>query len=163
MKILHKLLTSATFVCVLAAGSAWAESPLISRMQAFVVELDAEGSEVFKPADKASPKQVIEYRLVYENTGEQPLKDLAVTGPIPQNTRYVADSAASMTTGAFQVSIDDGKNWEGEPVVRQRINDQGQLEEVIIPPAEYTHVRWVAQRPLAAESSQEYRYRVQIQ
>ena len=139
------------------------DNPLKSSMEAYTVELDADGREVFSKADKAIPKQVIEYRLKYANESERPLNKLAITGPIPSNTQYIADSAATMSRANLVVSIDDGENWESEPVVREVKQPNGQIERVIIPAEQYTHVRWQAASPLRGNSEQEYRYRVQIQ
>jgi hypothetical protein len=57
------------------------------------------------------------------------------------------------------VSIDGGKTFEGEPVKRMVENEQGKKVEKIIPPSEYTHVRWVLQQPLSAGETKSFSYR----
>ena len=158
---LKRSLFAAT-LAVMSFSSA-AESPLISTMSAYLVEVDDTGNEVLKPAEKARPNQVIEYRLNYSNQGDSPIDGLAITGPIPDSTIYLADTAATMVRNNFKVSIDGGKTWDDEPVLRLRENQFNQMEQVVIPASEYTHVRWYAATPLVANAEQQYRYRVQIQ
>ena len=160
------ILKTPLFAAVLAVAApfaSFAESPIVSSMEAFIVDQDAEGNEVLREADKALPNQVIEYRLNYANRSAQPINGLAVTGPIPESTVYIADTAATMARTNFKVSIDDGETWEDEPVLRLRKAQNGEMVQVVIPASEYTHVRWNAASPLLAEAEQQYRYRVKIQ
>ncbi len=154
------------FIVALAIGlpfAGYADSPLVSTMQAYLVTQDADGNEVLKPAEKARPKDVIEYRLSYSNVSAEPISGLAITGPVPESTVYIADTAATMERSNFKVSIDDGETWEDEPVLRTRKNDRGEMQQVVVSPSEYTHIRWYAATPLLANAEQQYRYRVQIQ
>ena len=164
MKLLSSLsrLFLAAFIAA-ASFAATADTPLVSTMAAYLVEIDESGNEVLKSADKARPNQIIEYRLAYSNNSDQPINGLAITGPIPDNTIYLADTAATMVRNNFKVSIDGGKTWDDEPVLRLRENELGELEQVVVPASEYTHVRWYAATPLLADAQQEYRYRVKIQ
>ena len=150
------LLTGAMFFSL----SAFSEGALQSHMKAFVVTPQTDGSESFEVAKSVEPGQVIEYRTVYSNTGDSIISGLAVVGPVPPGTRYQGKSASSDVTHEFEASIDGGTSWHSEPLVRTVIQPDGSEKEVVIPPQEYTHVRWKAADSIASNASQEYRYRV---
>ena len=95
--------------------------------------------------------------ISYKNTGSAALNDLVVTGPIPSATQYQANTAIAPVDAAFEVSVDGGKTYESEPVTR---TVKG--KKVIIPASQYTHVRWIPNVSLAANSEQVYSYRVQV-
>lgn len=150
------LLTGAMFLSL----SALSEGALQSHMKAFVVTPQDDGSESFEVAKSVEPGQVIEYRTVYTNTGESMIAGLAVVGPVPHGTRYLGESAFSNATHAFEASIDGGNSWHNEPLVRMVRQPDGSDKQVVVPPEEYTHVRWKTSDSIASNSSQEYRYRV---
>ena len=140
----------------------WAESPLSSKMETYLVA-EKNGQEVVTVTDEASPGDVVEYRLIYTNNAEQPLSGLEITGPIPANTAYLKDSAATDVDAAFMVSIDDGSSFEAEPVTRTLTGPDGQTQNVIVPPSDYTQLRWVPKNGIQPGQALEYRYRVKVQ
>jgi uncharacterized repeat protein (TIGR01451 family) len=134
-------------------------SPLQSSMQAYVISLGQDGEETAQAAQEVEPGQVIEYRMDYKNVGQTSLKGIAVTGPVPSATHYLDNTAVTQAASDFMVSIDGGKTFEGEPVKRMVENEQGKKVEKIIPPSEYTHVRWILNQPLAAGETKSFSYR----
>ncbi len=150
------LLTGAMFFSLTALS----EGALQSQMKAFVVTPQADGNESFEVAKTVEPGQVIEYRTVYSNTGTSTITGLAVVGPIPPGTRYLGESASTNVTHAFEASIDSGNSWHSEPLMRVVRQPDGTDKQVVVPPEEYTHVRWKALDSIASNGSQEYRYRV---
>lgn len=159
MKALIGMILAAT----LLGNAAYAEQPLVSRLQALVVTKADDGTEQFKRADLASPGTVIEYRLSYENVGDDTLNGLVVSGPVPKGARYISGSSTTSTVHDFQVSVDGGATWHSEPLLRTIEGDDGRERTDVVPASEYTGVRWVTQQPLLAQSSQEYRYRVRVE
>lgn len=148
---------------LLLALPAWAQGALQSELQAWLVTSQTDGTESFVPANAVEPGQVIEYRTIYTNAGASSISGLTVIGPVPAGTRYIGDSAATPVGHAFQASIDGGSSWHSEPLVRRVTLPDGTQKEQVIPPSEYTHVRWQAADPLGADDSQEYRYRVSVE
>ena len=71
----------------------------------------------------------------------------------------MAKTAASAAQTDFVVSIDGGKNYESEPVKRVVTDEKGKKVEKIIPPSEYSHVRWNLKQPLKAGETQTFSYR----
>ena len=140
----------------------WADGPLSSKMDTYLVT-EKNGQEEMIATQEASPGDVIEYRLVYTNEAEQPLSGLEITGPIPANTAYLKDSASADVNAEFTVSIDDGSSFEAEPVTRTLTGPDGQKQNVIVPPSDYTQLRWVPENGIQPGQVLEYRYRVKVQ
>ncbi|KJF87477.1 DUF11 domain-containing protein [Photobacterium phosphoreum] len=134
---------------------------LTSKMDAYVVETNKKGEEELVKAEKVYPKDKIEYKLTYTNNTEKPLKGLVITGPIPENTFYVADTSNTKIKSKFVVSIDGGKTFESEPVKREIMKD-GKKVEIIIPPEKYTAVRWIPLIPINAKEKQIFAYRIEV-
>lgn len=150
-------------VLLLAMSSLiWAEGPLSSHMETFLVT-ENEGKETVAATEQASPGDVVEYRLTYRNTGDQPLSGLVITGPVPANTEYLEESADTKVDAAFTVSIDNGTSFLAEPVTREVKDKDGQTTNVTVPPSDYTQVRWQPKGSLAPDTEQQYRYRVKVQ
>lgn len=133
-----------------------------SVMEHYIVTTDDEGQETFTKADKAEPGDIIEYRVTYKNNGETPVDGLLVTGPIPNQTAYINNSAQTAYEHSFEVSIDHGKTWDTVPVKRTRTQADGSEIEVIIPAEQYKRVRWNVKQRLEAKAEQEFSYRVRV-
>ena len=161
MQIVIRLLVGVLAVTAFSAVTA-DEEPLSSELAAFVVLETEDGSEKMEPAESVVPGDLIEYRINYQNNGEEAISGLVVTGPVPAGVEYVAESAATDESHNLEVSTDNGETWAIEPVVRTVTDESGEAREEIVPPSEYTHVRWVAVDPMDPEESQEYRYRVRV-
>lgn len=131
-------------------------------METYLVA-EKDGQEVMTATEQASPGDIIEYRLVYTNEAEQPLKGLQITGPIPANTAYLDDTAATDVNADFTVSIDDGSSYESEPVTRTQTGADGQSQNITVPPQDYTQLRWTPKNGIRPGQVQEYRYRVRVQ
>lgn len=138
------------------------KTPLVSQMDAYLIEINKEGKEVRKPADTVYPKDKIEYELTYTNVSDDQLNGLVITGPIPENTVYIGSTNNSDVDAQFVVSVDGGKTFESEPVKREVMKD-GKKVEVIIPPEKYTAVRWIPKVPINAQEKQIFTYRIEVE
>lgn len=147
---------------LLFAAAAYAASPVSGDIQAYLISGDSD-SETLQPASQAEPGDVIEYRLVFTNSGETDVFGLNVVNPIPENTTFVSQSANTRIPSIFKVSIDGGATFEDTPVKRVETQSDGTQKEVIIPPSMYTHVQWKADKPLLSDGGEHiYSYRVTI-
>lgn len=133
-----------------------------SVMEMYLVTTDAEGAEQFAKAETAQPGNVIEYRLAYRNEGDSAIYDITVTGPIPNDTQYLAASAKADIEHELKVSVDGGATWDNVPVLRTRELEDGSTVEVVIPPEQYTQIRWYTKGRLSEEAQQNFSYRVKI-
>jgi uncharacterized repeat protein (TIGR01451 family) len=118
-------------------ASAQPAGPVQTRLEASKVERAADGSERLVPAQAARPGDVIEYTATYRNTGEQPVRDLDATLPIPSDTEFVAGS--DKPAGAM-ASL-DGRAFAAMPLKR-RVTRGGKTVEEDVPLREYRYLRW---------------------
>jgi uncharacterized repeat protein (TIGR01451 family) len=114
-------------------------APLTATLTVQRVVTDAEGAEALEPADTARPGDLLEYRVVYVNAGDQALANVLATLPIPDSMIYQADTA----TPAFaQAATSDGR-FGTQPLTRTTADAAGKPRIVTVPPAEYRSLRWV--------------------
>lgn len=123
---------------VLAAS----ENVLTGSIEAFRVVVTEDGED-FLPADKASPNDVIEYRLTYRNTGEETVQNIFITDPIPAGTEYVNDSAAPPANGQVEFSIDGGKSFHSWPIHIKHAGESDGDVDLEATPDMVTHIRWI--------------------
>lgn len=158
----HRLLLGLAVLLATAGVSfVWADGPLTSEIQSFLITVNDDGDEQRVPATEAAPGDVIEYQLVYSNTSQQPLSGLIVTGPIPANTRYLEASARADVNAQLVVSADDGVQFATEPLIDAARSTSGQ-EQAVIPADAYTHLRWLPEAAIQPGQVQTFSYRVQV-
>jgi len=145
------------------SGLVFGEGQVEGDVQAYIVSKDEQGNEIVKRATEASPGDVMEYRLTFTNTSDSPVKGLKITDPVPVHTSFLADSARSEVQAEFLVSIDGGITFEETPVTRIETQADGTQKKVVIPPEQYTHLRWDAQDVLDSDGEPHvYAYRVVV-
>ena len=156
------LLASALILPLLGMSIGHADAPIQGTMQAFVVEVEGE-KESLKTADNVKPDELVEYQLTYVNKGTENINGLTVVGPVPEGTSYVSDTANADVAASLLVSIDGGKTFESEPVVRVETKSSGEVVEKVIPPTEYTHLKWQVEKAIEADGGKQfYTYRVRV-
>ena len=148
----------------LAAGRTLAEAPPVTgRIDAYLVTRADDGSERLRAAEVAEPGETMEFRIEFTNAGEEPASGITVVNPVPANTRFLPDTDGADVAARFEVSVDGGESFEPEPVTRIETQPDGSQAEVVIPPEQYTHVRWVPAEPLGAGGgAQRFHYRVAV-
>lgn len=154
---------SALLSSLLLATSAWAqETPLESSLESYLV-VEEGGEERLMPAEEAGPEDTIEYRLLYTNVSDRMLSGLVVNGPIPDNTRYVGDTDNASVAAEFTVSAGAGDDFQSEPYTRVVTDENGNQQEEVVPPEDYTRLRWEPVESIAPEQTQTYVYRVEVE
>ena len=159
---------------LLCFGLLWAqaqpaESEVVGvELTAFVVTetvlADGTRTETFTEAEAVFPGQVIEYRLVATNRSGAVVSAgrLTLVGPVPESTRYLADSAtADGPDWRLEASL-DGEVFAEPPLRRIERNAAGQEVEVDADPGEYRALRWVVLMALAPGETITFRYRVAV-
>lgn len=125
------------------------DNPVTVDLSIFVVSVVG-GEETFTEATEARPGQVVEYRLTTTNAGDTtlPPSSVSVTGPIPDTTLYVPDSATpSSDTVLTEVSV-SGDSYS-EP-------DQNDNQEA------YSVIRWTLLNAMEPGDTAEVSYRVTV-
>ncbi len=148
-------------VCV-SFGLALASANLTGTLQAYRVVVTDKGAEEFLPAADAHPSDVIEYRLVYTNTGDEPIQNVLITDPIPLGTKFVHPSVAKPEAARVEFSIDGGKNFQPWPILIKTKTQDGEEKVVEATPDMVTHIRWALSEAIRPEGGITLTYRTVI-
>ncbi len=122
---------------------------------------DAEGRRhvELRPASLAGPGDTLVYRIAFTNTGRAPALGARVQDPIPAGTHLVPGSCRAIGA-ALTVSVDGGLTFQAYPVVRTVTRPDGGTERREVEPTAYTHLRWIAEDPMAPGQTREAEFKV---
>jgi len=125
---------------MLAVPAAWcAEQPNVTvQLTAQRVVKKGQGQEVLSSGDTARPGEIIEYRVVYKNSGKGTARNLQGRLPIPAEMEFVPGSAVPVDVSA---SLDD-KIFSKIPLKRKVKLPDGSTAVREVPPSEYRSLRW---------------------
>ena len=148
MKPLNRLtlLTLPILSSVVLSGFALAATSAptlsLSLMKVTVVTKDGVKQDVLSSADKVNPGDVLLQRATLRNA--RALKNGRIVLPVPKNTSFLAGTASTYENLKMDFSIDAGKNYSEKPTRTVTVTENGKTvsREVLIPPNEYTNVRW---------------------
>jgi uncharacterized repeat protein (TIGR01451 family) len=135
---------------------------LTGSIEAFRVIVTEDGKEDFLPADKAKPKDVIEYRLTYRNDGSDPVRSIFITDPIPSGTEYIESSASEPDMGRVEFSIDGGKTYHSWPIEIIEETKDGHEKVTRATPEMVTHIRWTLTETFTPDHQVTVSYRTLI-
>ena len=136
-------------------GTTVAKPNVVPTLTAFKV-VQQGPKEALVPAADVRPGDVIEYRVAYENKGDNAVNNLNATLPVPAGTTYVASSVAPDDATASL----DGATFAALPLKRTLKTPQGE-KVVPVPLREYRFLRWNV-KTLAAGATQQVVARVRV-
>ena len=161
---MRRSLKAMVFLLVMTfSAAAFAGGPeLSSEMKAVKIVIDEKDHEITVPADEVYPDDMLEYTLIYRNTGEVSASDVGFVGPVPSGTTYL-DKTASDIEGLSPVfSIDGGKNYHQAPVTYEVIRKDGSSETKKATPEMITHIKWILSKNFDVGEEATVSYRVQV-
>lgn len=135
------------------------DNPVSVKLEIFVVS-EVDGQEKLTAATTARPGQIVEYRLTARNEGETtlPAGTVVITGPVPDGTTFVANTATpSSETLLTEYSI-NGETY-GEPPL---IVETDTAERTVAEPNLYKAVRWTLLEPMEPSRESAFIYRVLV-
>jgi hypothetical protein len=120
------------------------------------LELMKDGKKTFvrQPVEKAIPGT----EIIFTNTFEKAAADIVINNPIPGSTTFTAGSAFGADCDIL-FSVDGGKNF-GHAETLKIVDAEG--NEHVALPKEYTNIRWIYKKPLAAGKSGDVGFRATI-
>ena len=137
------------------------ESPVSVRLEIYVVS-KVGGEEKFQEASTARPGQVVEYRLFATNEGDTTLPPgtVVVSGPVPEGTTFVANSATPTSDRVLtEFSVDGETFGDGDaPLIIAAPNGTRRPAA----PDDYSVVRWTLLSPLEPGQEEPFIYRVTV-
>lgn len=119
------------------AAPALADGPLSASLEARRIGLAADGSERRLSAEGAVPGDLIEYRAIYRNASQRPLRGVVATLPVPADCEYVPGSAGRGVLASL-----DGKSFAPVPLMRRVRLADGREHMQAVPASEYRYLRW---------------------
>jgi len=117
--------------------TAHADAPVRVSLSARHVNV-VNGKEVFTPADKARPGDLIEYQVTCRNGSSAAVRQVMATLPLPAGVEYVGSSAAPPSAEASL----DGRTFEPMPIVRRTRGADGREVVREVPVSQYRALRW---------------------
>ncbi|MDQ8021810.1 MAG: hypothetical protein REI94_08230 [Moraxellaceae bacterium] len=151
------LSTLSLFLMTFSTGIQAADDVVVV-LEVFSVHKQEGGNEAFRPAERAQPGDVLEYRATYRNRGSAAARKLEATLPVPAgNIAYIADSARPQ---AVLASL-DGQRFDAPPLKRTVKQADGRQQVETVPAAEYRFLRWkLGDLPAGASTTVVSRMRV---
>jgi len=136
------------------AGQVTAPKPLAITAHNVTAEAAHRDGKLARPGDE------IRYSLVFTNSGQNSVKNVQFTDPIPQGTVYVLGSAAAPQPTRIDYSIDGGKTWSEQPMIVAV--EAGKTVQKPAPRENYTHVRWTVLGSVAPGAQVTAEFRAQV-
>lgn len=131
-----------------------------------ITQTDAKGQTQIQwvPVDNKIPAQPgdrLRFTVVSHNEGNRAAQNFAVTQPIPRGTKFVLKSIENSVVADVTYSIDQGKTFTANPVVKVQ-QPNGQIVEQPAPAEVYTHARWRFNQALQPASKITASYQVAV-
>ena len=138
-------------------GSAALEIKATAQVETVVKGPDGKEQTKLVPAAKVTPGSTVVYTLEARNKSEKPAADVVVTDPIPAEVEFI-DNTSEGARVTF--SVDGGKTWGAKDKLKVKGAD-GALRAAL--PADFTHIRWEFEKPLAPGESRAVSFRAKVE
>jgi len=148
MKALRDMIYSLAAITTFGGSVGFAQNP--AEQQALVITADnlmAGNAQHRELADNGGDANtllkgdVVQYRLVFTNVTDAPVRNVEFNDPLPGGLRYVAETAtADRGDVVIEYSIDGGQSFSARPMVQETV--AGEQVQRPAPPDRYTHIRW---------------------
>ena len=92
------------------------------------------------------PGDVLTQEISASNSGKAALRGAGINVPVPRGTFYLGGATPSSNRWQTQFSFDGGKTFGSAPLMRTvTVSENGKSvqKKVVVPPSEYTNVRWL--------------------
>lgn len=99
------------------------------------------------PVERTHSGDLLVYTIAYQNLGQIEAVDAAIVNPIPQDVVYHPDTAEGQDAD-ITFSIDHSRSWRKPPIMMPVKKPDGTVELKPVPPKQYTHIRWVINKPV---------------
>ncbi len=137
---------------LLLAGAAGAQQKgdltITSLSEIEIAHTRADGTKEVKRVDattrNVAPGQTVIFTNRYAYAGAKPATDVVIKNPVPEHMLYTDGSAEGADT-RIEFSVDGGKTYGPAAKLKVRSADG---KERRAGAADYTHIRWIIEKPL---------------
>ena len=140
---------------VAAQDRGWLDVQTVVEKAEAVPDQDGRQRTKLGALDAAGPGDQLIYTVIFTNISDQSADDVKVTHPIPEELRYVRNSAVGPGTDICY-STDHGASFAAADALVVQVADGGQRSAM---PDDYTHIRWILKNTLEAGARGFARYR----
>jgi uncharacterized repeat protein (TIGR01451 family) len=134
------------------------ELTIVSEKEIEVVNERGEKELQRVPPAQVVPGEEVIYTIRYHNHGPAPADGVVITNPIPEHLLYTTGSAGGAAARAGY-SVDGGRNF-GPPEELKMTMPDGRVRPATA--ADYTHIRWLLQKPVPPGGGGEVGYRARV-
>ena len=131
-----------------AAATAWAQDHIkltsVAEMEKAVFNQEGKKEIQRVPATKVVPGSEVIFTSHYENISNETVEKAKITNPVPEHMLYQEGSAQGSGT-RITFSVDNGKSYN-IPAKLYVFDAAGRQFPAM--PKDYTHIRWVFEKPL---------------
>jgi len=158
------VLAGGAFIALALASEAAAAGKIEVKIaaQVPVKTSDASGKKTTKMVDaaiaKVIPGDVVTYTITYTNTGDDAVKEVIVTNPVPPEVEYIEKSASGKDS-VMTFSIDGGNTYDVPTKLEVKDKD-GKTRRAKA--SEYTNIKWTLKGSLAPGKGGSVAYRAKI-
>jgi uncharacterized repeat protein (TIGR01451 family) len=138
-------------------GAAGLEIKATAQVEVVVKGPDGKEQTRLVPAGKVTPGSTVVYTLEAHNKSGKPAADVIVTDPIPAEVEFV-DNTSNGARVSF--SVDGGKTWGAKESLKVKGTD-GAMRTAL--PADFTHIRWEFEKPIAPGESRAVSFRAKVE
>ena len=142
------------------AAVATGSGPLETAIAVEILQIDSgpgdRENRRWVPAQRLNAGDELHYTVRVRNPGESPVSDVVVTKRLPFGVRYHPGSATGPAC-KIQFSVDGGLTF-AVPTPPRTVGTR-KTARTASPTHEYTHVRWVLEKPLAPGATALLRFR----
>ena len=160
-----KIVITAGFLCLFAGGIGIAAAQdgghlnVTTTVQKEEVTIDDAGkrSTQLVEVSKVVPGDEVVYTVTFANIGDEPVENVVITNPLPEQLTYIDGSAFG--PGADIVFSADGGKTFGKPG-DLTVSEEG--VQRIAGAQDFTHIRWVMAGDIAAGSQGVSQFRARL-
>ena len=131
----------------------------IAEKQVQVLQPDGSVETLLVPAAKVVPGDVVAYTIEARNISKTPATRVVITDPIPEHMRFVHGSTEAAGSKIL-FSVDGGMRFDVAQALEVVAEDGTRRTATA---ADYTHIRFVFDEPLAPTSKRSVRFLAQLQ
>jgi uncharacterized repeat protein (TIGR01451 family) len=102
----------------------------------------------------------LRYEVKFKNPTQVTLRNVVFENPLPSNLMLIGGTATTSAPARIEYSIDNGKTFSTQPMVRETIN--GRAVERPAAPERYTHIRWTVTGDVAPNATVTAQYDARV-
>jgi uncharacterized repeat protein (TIGR01451 family) len=139
---------------------------LVLKVEKKNITKDAKGKEVVNWQDlgdkaQVTSQDVLRYTVNGNNQGNGAANNLVVNQAISPQMTYIMNSAAGTNGAEITYSIDGGKTFVANPIIKVKLNN-GQIQERPAPATSYTNIRWKFTKAIDPNAKVQANYQVRV-